>query len=97
MDNVRYIREMMERSDSFTAVPGYGGILMGATALAAAYIDRQQSTPLPAVRLATKASLAFAIGLLAMWQKSKIGGQSLFCRPGTKVRPSASHRRSSSA
>ena len=40
IDNVRYIREMMERSASFTAVPGYGGILMGVTAVAAAFEGR---------------------------------------------------------
>ncbi len=36
MDNLRYIREAMERSSSFTSVPGWGGIVMGLTALLAA-------------------------------------------------------------
>jgi len=35
IDNIRYIRQTMERAGSFTAVPGVGGILMGATALVA--------------------------------------------------------------
>lgn len=36
MENLRYIRETMERSQPFTAVSGVGGILMGLVALAAA-------------------------------------------------------------
>ena len=41
LDNLRYIREAMESSASFTAVPGYGGIAMGASALVAAALAAQ--------------------------------------------------------
>ena len=85
IDNVRYIRDMMERSASFTAVPGYGGILMGATAVAAAYIASTQAIPANALTTwLAEAFLAFAIGLLAVWQKSKIGGSSLLSTPARK-------------
>jgi hypothetical protein len=85
IDNVKYIRDMMERSASFTAVPGYGGMLMGTTAVAAAYIASQQ----PYLRnwlivWLTEAFLAAAIGFLAMWQKSKIAGDSLTSAPARK-------------
>lgn len=85
IDNVRFIREMMERSSSFTAVPGYGGMLMGTTAVVAAYIASRQAYVVDA--LATwlvEAFLAFAIGLLAMWQKSKLSGGSLLSTPAKK-------------
>ena len=85
IDNVRYIREMMERSASFTAVPGYGGVLMGVTAVAAAYISNRQVYMVDALAVwLVEASLAFAIGLLAMWQKSKISGGSLLSTPARK-------------
>ncbi len=85
IDNLAFIRDTMERSVHFTAVPGFGGILMGVTAVAAAYIAAQQSTPYEwmAVWL-VEAGLAFAIGLLAMWQKAKIAGGPLVSAPARK-------------
>ncbi|MBX3293182.1 MAG: hypothetical protein KF881_09870 [Acidobacteria bacterium] len=85
MDNLQFIRETMERSASFTAVPGFGGMLMGVTALATAYIANSQVYLRNwLVIWVTEAFLAAAIGLLAMWQKSKIGGQSLLSTPARK-------------
>jgi len=45
MDNLRYIRETMERAGSFTAVPGIGGMLIGSSALAAAWLASHQHEP----------------------------------------------------
>lgn len=85
MENLRFIRETMERSTAFTAVPGYGGIFMGVTAIAAAYIANQQ----PYIKdwltvWLAEAVLAFAVGLFAMWQKSKIAKTSLLSAPAKK-------------
>jgi hypothetical protein len=84
-DNLKYIRDTMERSVAFTAVPGYGGMLMGVTALAAAYIAEQRVDIRDVLMIwLAEAALAFAIGLLAMWQKAKIAGQSLVSAPARK-------------
>lgn len=85
IDNLAFIRETMERSASFTAVPGYGGMLMGVTAIVAAYIANIQVYLVDSLTVwLIEAALAFAIGLLAMWQKSKIAGQSLISAPSKK-------------
>lgn len=85
MDNIAFIRETMERSTAFTAVPGYGGILMGATACVAAYIAATRASLADSLGVwLIEAFLAFSIGLLAMWQKSKIAGQPLISAPAKK-------------
>src|SRR4051795_1141837 len=85
IDNLRFIRETMERSTHFTAVPGYGGILMGVTALVTAYIASQQIYLRDwLITWLVEAGLAFSIGFLAMWQKSKIADQPLFSTPAKK-------------
>src|ERR1700740_2797924 len=45
LENLRFIRETMERSSSFTAVPGWGGVAMGVTALLATALALQQRSP----------------------------------------------------
>ena len=38
LSNLRYIREAMERASSFTSIPGWGGVAVGITAVAAAVL-----------------------------------------------------------
>lgn len=44
-DNLAYIRETMERAAFFTAVSGQGYVLLGATAIGAAWLAAGQETP----------------------------------------------------
>lgn len=85
MDNLKFIRETMERSTAFTAVPGYGGIFMGVTAIAAAFIANNQPIKRDVLLVwLVEAILAFAIGLFAMWQKSKVANVPLTSAPAKK-------------
>ena len=84
-DHLRYIRETMERAAEFTAVPGWGGVTMGLTALAAAALASRQSSPRVwmAVWLA-EAFVAVAIAAPAAASKARRANSSLFSGPGRK-------------
>lgn len=85
MDNLRFIRETMERATSFTAVPGWGGVAIGVTALAAAAIALRQDTA--QAWLTTwliEALLALAIGGWAMQRKARAGESTVLSGPGRK-------------
>src|SRR5712691_10909573 len=85
MDNLRFIRETMERAGSFTAVPGVGGIAMGITAIAAAFVAVRQSGL--NAWLATwvgEAILACLIGFAAANRKAQAVKMPLLSAPGKK-------------
>ncbi len=85
MSHLRYIRETMEGAAAFTAVPGFGGIGMGATALFAALVAGSQPTPERwlAVWLA-EGVIALVIGVFAMARKARGVQTSLLSTPGRK-------------
>jgi hypothetical protein len=85
MDNLRFIRETMERASSFTAVPGWGGVMMGATALGAAFVAAQQTTRnLWLATWVVEALLALVIGGWAMDRKARRAETPLLSGPGRK-------------
>jgi hypothetical protein len=78
-ENLRFIRSAMERAGSFTAVPGWGGVIMGVTALAAAWIASRAVSP--EAWLSTwlvESVAAFLIGCLAIRVKAARSGTPLF-------------------
>jgi hypothetical protein len=85
LDNLRYIRETMERAGSFTAVPGWGGVLMGVTALAAAgFASHAASRQIWLSIWLGEGVLAIGLGLLAMWRKARAAGLPLWSAPTRK-------------
>jgi hypothetical protein len=82
MDNLRFIRSAMESAGSFTAVPGVGGMLVGATAFFAAFAAHLSAGPRSwlAVWIA-EALLALAIGIGFSARKARLGGSALLSRP----------------
>src|SRR5437762_10363421 len=85
VENLKYIRETMERAGSFTAVPGWGGILMGVSALMMAVVSsRLPSRSWWFFAWLGEAALALAIGGWAMVQKAKAAKSPILYGPGRK-------------
>jgi hypothetical protein len=70
-DNLRFIRDTMERAASFTAVPGCGGVVVGLTALLAGIVSFGHSPPQQFSIWVSEAFLALAIASFAVRLKSK--------------------------
>jgi len=84
-DHLRYIRETMARAAEFTAVPGWGGVAMGITAMAAAYLaSRQASASAWLVVWLVEAFVAVAIAAFAAATKAHRANSRLFSGPGRK-------------
>src|ERR1035438_245834 len=82
MDNLKYIRQTMERAGSFTAVPGKGGVLMGVVALLAAGLANRQAAAGAWLAIWTAAAtIAVAIGIFGAALKSPIPLSCIRCRP----------------
>jgi hypothetical protein len=84
-DHLRYIRETMESAAEFTAVPGWGGVAMGLTALAAAVVASRQTSPRAWFGVwLVEAVIAIAIAAPAAATKAHRANAKLFSGPGRK-------------
>ncbi len=86
MDNIRFIRETMERASAFTAVPGWGQVAVGITAFVASYLAVHETTERR--WLFTWLAEAIIALLIAGWtldRKARATATPLLSGPGRKV------------
>jgi hypothetical protein len=85
LDNLRFIRSTMERAGSFTAVPGWGMVVVGCTAIAATWLAARAITQSDwlAVWLG-EAALAVVVGGAAMVHKARVANDPLLSGPGRR-------------
>ena len=86
MDNLRFIRGVMESAVTFTAVSGWGQVVLGLTAIVTAIVASRQS--LPWVRVATwvaEAGIAAGISVASMAIKSHAANMPLLSGPVRKL------------
>jgi len=85
MDDLRYIRQTMERSGSFTHVSGMGGVAMGLVALLGAPLASQVTRPGPWVGVwMGVAGTALVVATVSMRAKARAAGETLLSGPGRK-------------
>jgi hypothetical protein len=78
MENIRFIRDAMARASQFTAVPGWGGVLMGVSACVAAVLSGPPDDSMRWVTIwLADAALAVAIALVTMTIKARRSGAPL--------------------
>jgi hypothetical protein len=85
-EDLRFIRDTMERAAAFTAVSGLGMVALGVTALAATWLAARQVSSFAWLRTwLGEALIAVAIAIFSMQWKANRRGLPLFSGPGRKV------------
>ncbi len=86
MEDLRFIRRTMEGGAAFTAVPGWGGVAMGVTALGAATLAAGRATPEGWLAVwGAEAVLAATLGMTAVARKARRVGLPVLSGAGRKV------------
>lgn len=85
LNNLRYIREAMERASSFTSIPGWGGVVIGLTAILATVLAHPHAgTRRWLVTWLTEAVAAAAIATVTMVLKARRAHVSFSGAPARK-------------
>jgi hypothetical protein len=85
MANLSYIRSAMERAGAFTAVPGWGGVAMGLSALAAAALAARQDSAERWLNVwLAEAVVGTLLGVVAMRLKARRLGAQVLGRQGRR-------------
>jgi hypothetical protein len=86
MDNLRFIRETMEAAATFTAVSGWGTVVIGVTAIGAAGIaSMTHSTTRWIFIWMCEAALSVAISVYTMALKARAAKLPLWSEPARKI------------
>jgi hypothetical protein len=84
-ENLRFIRETMERAGAFTAVPGRGMVAVGLTAIVAVLVGPPQvGSRTWLVFWLAEAALALAVGAWTLARKARALGLPLLSRPARR-------------
>lgn len=91
MDNLRFIRETMESAASFTAVPGWGQVIIGVLAIVTAVIASNQTKASNwVITWIVLACISLVIAVISMNRKAKRSKTTLLSRPGKNFAVSCS-------
>jgi len=85
LDHLAYIRRTMEEAGSFTSIPGWAQVGVGALALGAALVASRQTSPQAWMGVwMGAAALGLALAVAGMFRKARALGISPFAGPARK-------------
>ena len=86
MDNLRYIRDTMERATAFTGVSGWGEVAIGTTALVATVVAARQSSSTGWIAVwVAEGVISLLIAGWSMDRKARAAQMPLMSGPGRKA------------